>query len=242
MVVSWIRSARGNVHFQKDSTLPTRGMLFAAMRSLLSALKPSESLTQLVSGLIVVLTFTLAASVATRVALLGAIGANAANAIINAVIYIMNSAFERNRQLRIARVIASNPDEDAALAAIRNEFDPYIASVTQHEDREELYRSVRNSLVHGRMPKRTEFLRDDIIGAVAVFCLTLAATIPAILPLLIIDHPWVALRVSNFLVIGSLFFAGYHWAKYVDAKPWLAGLGLTILGLVLVAVAIALGG
>jgi hypothetical protein len=42
--------------------------------------------------------------------LLGAIGANAANAIINAVIYIMNSAFERNRQLRIARVIASNPD------------------------------------------------------------------------------------------------------------------------------------
>jgi VIT1/CCC1 family predicted Fe2+/Mn2+ transporter len=176
------------------------------------------------------------------VALLGAIGANAANAIINAVIYIMNSAFERNRQLRIARVIASNPDEDAALAAIRNEFDPYIASVTQHEDREELYRSVRNSLVHGRMPKRTEFLRDDIIGAVAVFCLTLAATIPAILPLLIIDHPWVALRVSNFLVIGSLFFAGYHWAKYVDAKPWLAGLGLTILGLVLVAVAIALGG
>ena len=216
---------------------------------LLSTLKPSESLTQLVSGLIVVLTFTLAASVATgggqegaRVALLGAIGANAANAIINAVIYIMNTAFERNRQLRIARIIASNPDEDAALAAIRNEFDPYIASVTQQEDREQLYRSVRNSLVHGRMPKRTEFLRDDIMGAVAVFCLTLAATFPAILPLLIIDHPWLALRVSNFLVIGSLFFAGYHWAKYVDASPWLAGLWLTILGLVLVAISIALGG
>ena len=99
---------------------------------LLSALKPSESLTQFVSGLIVVLTFTLAASVATgggqegaRVALLSAIGANSANAIINAVIYIMNSAFERNRHLRIARIIASTPDEDAALAAIRNEFDPY---------------------------------------------------------------------------------------------------------------------
>ena len=43
-------------------------------------------------------------------------------------------------------------------------------------------------------------------------------------------------------VIGSLFFAGYHWAKYVDANPWLAGFRLTILGLVLVAVAIALGG
>ena len=207
--------------------------------SLLGTLKPNESLTQLVSGLIVVLTFTLAASVATgggqegaRAALLGAIGANASWA----------SAFDRNRQLRIARVIASTPEEDTALAAIRTELDPYIASVTQPEDREQLYRSVRNSLVHGRMPKRTAFLRDDIMCAVAVFCLTLAATIPAILPLLIIDHPWLALRVSNFLVIGSLFFVGYHWAKYVDANPWLAGLGLTILGLVLVAVAIALGG
>jgi hypothetical protein len=31
------------------------------------------------------------------------------------------------------------------------------------------------------------------MGVVAVFCLTLAATIPAILDLLIIDHPWLAL-------------------------------------------------
>ena len=144
---------------------------------LLGTLKPNESLTQLVSGLIVVLTFTLAASVATgggeegaRAALLGAIGANASWAIINAVLYIMDSAFDRNRQLRIARSIASTPEEDAALAAIRTELDPYIASVTQPEDREQLYRSVRNSLVHGRMPKRTAFLRDDIMGAVAVFC------------------------------------------------------------------------
>jgi hypothetical protein len=45
-----------------------------------------------------------------------------------------------------------------------------------------------------------------MMGAVAVFFLTLSATIPAILPLLITDHPSLALRVSNGLVIGSLFF------------------------------------
>ena len=216
---------------------------------LVGSLKPNESLTQIVAGLIVVLTFTLAASVATgggqegtRAALLGAIAANASWGIINAVLYVMDSAFDRNRQIRVGRAIASTLDEATALAAIRNELDPYLVSVTRADDREQLYRNVRSALTHGHLPKRTAFLRDDLMGAIAVFCLTLAATVPAILPLLIIDHPWLALRVSNLLVIGSLFLVGYHWAKYIDANPWLAGFGLTALGAALVAVAIIIGG
>ena len=74
----------------------------------LSYLKPSESLTEIVAGLIVVLSFTLAASVLSgggqegaRAALLGAIGCNAAWGIIDAVFYMMASAFNRNRRLRI---------------------------------------------------------------------------------------------------------------------------------------------
>jgi hypothetical protein len=152
--------------------------------TLVGSLKPNESLTQLVSGLIVVLTFTLAASVASgggqdgaRAALLGAIAANASWGIINAVLYVMDSAFDRNRQIRIGRAIASSSDEVAALAAIRNELDPYLASVTRAEDREQLYRNVRSALTHGRLPRRTAFLRDDIMGAIAVFFLALAATV-----------------------------------------------------------------
>ena len=71
---------------------------------LAGSLKSNESLTQLVSGLIVVLTFTLAASVATgggqqgaRSALVGAIAANLSWGIINAVMYVMDSAFGGSR-------------------------------------------------------------------------------------------------------------------------------------------------
>src|SRR5215470_183668 len=113
---------------------------------LAGSLKPNESLTQVVAGLIVVLTFTLAASVATgggqegaRAALLGAIAANGSWGIINAVLYVMDSAFDRNRQIRIGRAIASTLDEATALAAIRNELDPYLVSVTRADDREQLY-------------------------------------------------------------------------------------------------------
>ena len=80
------------------------------------------------------------------------------------------------------------------------------------------------------------------MGAVAVFCLVFATALPAVLPLLLISDPWMALRASNLLVIVVLFVVGYYWAGYVDANRWLAGFGLTALGLALVAVAIPLGG
>src|SRR5262245_63295618 len=118
---------------------------------LAGSLKPNESLTQLVSGLIVVLTFTLAASVATgggqqgaRSALVGAIAANVSWGIINDVLYVMDSAFDRNRQIRIARAIASTSDEATDLLEIRKEIDPYLVSVTHADERYQLYVHVRH--------------------------------------------------------------------------------------------------
>ena len=155
---------------------------------------------------------------------------------------MMAGAFERNRHLRLARAIASAPEEAAALATIRGELDPYLVSVTQVEDREQLYRSIRNSLARGRLPRRAGLVRDDFMGAVASFSIALVASLPAVLPLALIDHSWLALRTSNLLVVGLLFIVGYHWAKYVDANPSLTGLGLTGIGLALVVVAMLFGG
>ena len=215
----------------------------------MSYLKPSESLSELVAGLIMVLTFTLAASVLSgggqdgaRAALLGAIGCNIAWGIIDAVLYMMNSTFDRNRYIRFVRSLASSSDETKALDAIRGELDPYLAPVTRAEDREQLYRSVRDAVTSGKLPERTGLLRHDVMGAIEVFCMALLAALPAVLPLALIGSPWVALRVSNLLVVAMLFVAGYRWAKYVDASPWRAGLGLMGIGLAMVAVAIPLGG
>jgi VIT1/CCC1 family predicted Fe2+/Mn2+ transporter len=158
------------------------------------------------------------------------------------VLYLMARKFDRSRNLRIGRAIASAADEAAALAAIRGELDPYLASVTQVKERERLYRSIRNTLAQKRLPTHTSLVRDDLMGAIETFCLVFATALPAVLPLLVIDHPWLALRLSNLLVVGLLFIVGYHWAKYVDANPWSAGLGLLSLGLAMVAVAIPLGG
>lgn len=217
--------------------------------SLLNHLKPNESLAEVVAGLIMVLTFTLAASVVNgggqdgaRAALIGAVGCNVAWGIIDGVFYLMDCAFGRSRVNRIGQAVASAPDEAAALATIRGELDPLLEPIARSEDREHFYRGVRSALLEGQLPHRRGLTRADVMGAVAIFCLVVATALPAVLPLLLISDPWIALRASNLLVIVLLFIVGYYWAGYIDINRWLAAFGLTGLGLALVAIAIPLGG
>ena len=216
--------------------------------SFVGHLDPDESLGEILAGLIMVLTFTLAAGVATRGAqdgvrtlLIAAVGCNLAWGIIDAVFYVMTNAFVRRRRARLFRAVSAAASEDAALATIRHELDPELEAITRPEDRERLYRGIHVLLANGK-PLRTGVTRDDLLGAFVIFCLVFATTLPAALPFLFVRDPWLALRISNLLLIGCVFIVGFYWAQYINANPWLAGLALTGLGLALVAIAMALGG
>ncbi|MDO8981217.1 MAG: VIT family protein, partial [Afipia sp.] len=174
--------------------------------------------------------------------LLAAVGANIAWGIIDAVLSLMSTLFDRRRQVRLIHSIRDASSKDVALAAIRSELDPELELLAQPGDRDQLYRSILAKLDRGTPQKMNGVRRDDLIAAFGVFCLVNVATVPAVLPFLVVGDPWLALRFSNALLVGLLFFTGYRWARYIDVNPWLAGLGLMSLGLALVAVAIALGG
>ena len=62
------------------------------------------------------------------------------------------------------------------------------------------------------------------------------------IPFLFIDDAFVALRISNAILLGLLFWAGYRFARYTMARPVLTGLLFLLFGAALVAMAIALGG
>ena len=71
---------------------------------------------------------------------------------------------------------------------------------------------------------------------------TSPATIPAAVPFLLVAEPWRALRLSNLFLVGMLFVVGFQWGKHAYVSRWGAGLAFLAVGLVLVGVAIALGG
>jgi VIT1/CCC1 family predicted Fe2+/Mn2+ transporter len=211
-------------------------------------LDPAESLAEVLFGLIMVLTCTLGAGVIgstdqgqARTLLLAAVGCNVAWGVIDAALYVMGNLFVRSQKVRLMRAIQAAPNEAAALAIVEQYFESRIEDLGRQQDRDRLYRDVqgiiaRAELRHGRIAA------DDLRGALAVFLLVVGTALPAAVPFALIADPSLALRISNLVLVALLFIVGFYWARYIGANAWRTGLVMLLSGLVLVGVALALGG
>jgi hypothetical protein len=211
-------------------------------------LTAGERLGELLFGLIMTLTFTLTAGFvigdgqdAVRDLMVATIGCNIAWGIIDGGLLVLGRAFDRGRLSRIGNVVRQSTGDDAALAAVATELDETLEPLTTPECREALYRHIVGR-VRARPGMEIGARMEDWVAAFAVFCLVVSASIPAALPFLFIDQPWVALRVSNAVLTSLFFLIGYRWAGYTSINPWRAASLLTILGMAMVGAAIALGG
>lgn len=211
-------------------------------------LSASERLGELLFGLIMTLTFTLTAGFvvgdsrdAARELLIATIGCNIAWGIIDAGLLVLGRAFDRGRSARIGRLIRGMPDEQHALAAVAAEMDEYVEHVTTPAARQQLYRHIVEQL-RSSPGQRTGVRSEDWLAALGVFWLVVFASFPAALPFYFIDEPWLAMRVSNAILIALFFVIGYKWAGYTTVNPWRAATVMTLFGIVMVLAAIALGG
>jgi hypothetical protein len=209
---------------------------------------PAERLTEVLFGLLMVLTCTLGASLtveegreATREMLLAALGCNVAWGFINGVIYVMDSMYERGRGIRLVQCVLGAADEEGALGYIERELDPTLAALSSKEERERLYREVLTTIKNAPPPKRG-IQREDLIGATITFVLMFLIALMAIMPFLFLRDLLFALRVSNGLLLGLLFVVGYRWGRETGTNPWLGGLAMTLIGGALVGIAKVLGG
>lgn len=214
------------------------------MSFILRHLDPSEILGEILFGLIMVLTFTLGASVAggyERGLILAAAGCNVAWGVIDAALVVMSGRYLRRRRGQLVRAIREARDEASALAAIRDEFESGVAVEARPEDREQLYRSIQALFARAK-PLPMHLTRDDWMTGLVVFVLVAATALPAALPFLLIEDPHLALRLSNALLVALLFAIGWRWGRHIRVHALLSALTLTAIGVALVAIAIALGG
>jgi VIT1/CCC1 family predicted Fe2+/Mn2+ transporter len=211
-------------------------------------LDPGDSLSEVLFGLIMTLTFTLGAGIMVREdpdggreLLIATIGCNVAWGLIDGLMYLAGQRFERGRRARLADAIRGERDEERAMSLVAGELDEMLERVTDARARDALYRKIVRSVREGEVPP-ARLTREDVSGAVASFFLVFFSSIPAALPFLFLDEAWIALRFSNALLIGLLFVVGYRWARHTNLPPKRMGFSLMVGGLVLVLVAIALGG
>ena len=176
-----------------------------------------------------------------RQLLFAAIGCNFAWGIIDAVMYIMNCITVRSGKVRLVEAVQQSSDAQTALTLIQNEIEPELQSLLAAEEREAFSRSILNHMAKARITRRG-MTKDDLWGAFACFWLVFVSCLPAAVPFFSFSRPRFALRVSNFLLIALLFLVGQKWAQYAGSNRLATGSAMVVIGLVLVGVAILLGG
>jgi VIT1/CCC1 family predicted Fe2+/Mn2+ transporter len=196
-----------------------------------------------------VLTFTLAAGFVAgegaqgvRGLLIATLGCNIAWGIIDGAMYVMTSLMHRGHRMRFIAAIQSAPDEQTKHRIVAAEMDDALAARATAGERNAIHSAIVSMAGHAH-PHRLRVTREDWLGALNCFVLVVGSTLPAALPFLFIhDDPHLALRVSNHLLVAMLFVVGFAWAKFTGLRPWVSGLGFLLASLILVYVAIALGG
>jgi VIT1/CCC1 family predicted Fe2+/Mn2+ transporter len=155
--------------------------------------------------------------------------------------YLAGQRFEQGRRGRLRDAIRAAASEEEGACLVAGELDQFLGGVTEASDRDALYQKIARSVRTGE-PTSASLTRDDVYGAIASFWLVFFSSIPAAFPFLFIEDSWIALRFSNAILIGLLFFVGYRWARHTNLPPIRLGLALLVGGFALVLIAIALGG
>ena len=213
-------------------------------------LDPGSHMGEALFGLIMTLTFTLGADLVvgahgpegTRQMLTGILGCNLAWGLIDGALYVLRCAFERGRLRRVGHEVHVAPSPHLARQLVAGELDELLVPLTDAKQRDSLYAAIVQRVKMGPIAPPRPVTRKDLLGGLESGLLVFACSFPAVLPFLLIDEPRIALRVSNTTLLALLYYLGYRHAKHTLARPWIAGLVFLLAGLLLVAVAILLGG
>ncbi len=205
-------------------------------------LSPIDRLTELLYGIILVLTFTGTLRVAAqggddpRTTLWAAVGCALAWGLVDASMYVFSSLTSRSRSFYLVRRLRADPEEGRRLIA-----DAVPSAVSEALSPAEWDRVVV-ALGKVPVPPRALVTRDDLAGAVAIFFLANAALLPLAAPFALIADLDLAQHVSNTIALVLLFACGLALARYTGERPLRVAFRMAGFGVVLIAVTIALGG
>ncbi len=208
-------------------------------------LAPIDRVSEVLFGLIMVLTFTGSLSVAeaghleVRTMIIGALGCNFAWGIIDGVLYLLASLAEQGKGVRALQALRATTDSRAAQQLVADALPPLIASVLQPSELETMSRRLKEL---PDLPDRARLSKEDWLGFLGVFLLVFLSMFPVVIPFIFMKDALLALRVSNAIAIVMLFLTGYAFGRIAGRRPWLRGLAMVALGCVLVGITILLGG
>ena len=208
-------------------------------------LNTMDRVSEILFGIIMTLTFTCSIGIANaknteiRQLIIAAISCNIAWGLVDAIGYIVSTIVQRSRNKTILDSVLTTSDADKARKYIADSLPPSIASVLDPEELEQIRKKLAKlpgSALQVRLRTR------DLKRSVMIFLLMFISAFPIVIPFIFIRDTQLALRISNMVAIVLMFLCGWSLAKYVGSNKWLMSFGLTLVGIILVLITIALGG
>lgn len=210
-----------------------------------SALDPIDRISEVLFGLIMVLTFTGSISVATDgraeigELLWAALGCNLAWGIIDAVFFLMSTIFSRGHGLSILKRLKVSQDKEDSRNLLIDKLPLFISAIIEPEEID----SLKERLVKlESLPRKKIISSSDLRAAILILLLVFICTFPVVIPFIFLSNTVLALRISNGVALLILFFGGISVGKYAGFRPFLTGTLIALLGIILVGITMALGG
>ena len=210
-----------------------------------AVLNPVDRIAEVLFGLIMVLTFTGAISASTdaredvRELLWAALGCNVAWGLVDAIMYLMNVAIERGHALTVIKKIHDSKSPDEAGQILKDEIQPAVAALMTKEELHTLGGRIKNL----PEPSKSNLITGtDLWAGVQIFMLVFLCTFPVAVPFGLFNSLEVAMRASNGVALLLLFIGGFLLARYAGFRPGITAILYTFIGVLLVALTMALGG
>ena len=210
-----------------------------------SVLSPVDRVSEMLFGLFMALTFVGAVSVAgpgreqVREMFVAALGCNLAWGLVDAIMYLVRTVTDRGRLLTLVRSVRSAPDAETGRRLVERSLSRTAAGLVSSTEVE----AMRGRIVAlSSIPARPTLKRDDLLAAVAIFLIVVAATFPVVLPFVLINDIGAAKTASRAIALAMLFFGGLALGRYAGYGSWRVGMMMVGLGTALVVAINALGG
>jgi VIT1/CCC1 family predicted Fe2+/Mn2+ transporter len=153
--------------------------------------------------------------------------------------YLVGIMARRSRNYEIFHAVRNSPDSRRAGKFISDSLPPIVASVIESNEMEQ----IRSRLITVAEPnRRLRLTTRDVQKAAAIFLIMVVSTFPVVIPFVFIGDTNIALRVSNLVAIVMMFLCGWSVAGYVGFSKWAMSLAMVLIGTLLVAITILLGG
>jgi len=203
-----------------------------------------ERVCELCFGLFMALTFVGIVSATTtepepgKLMFITALGCNLAWGLADAVMFLVRTLTDRGRRLSLALAVRA-ADAASGVSKLRGELGPAMRTLVDDVELE----AIRKRLAAvPTLPDRPRFQARDFAGAAGVFAMVVLGTFPVALPFVLFADAKLALLVSRILTLAMLFAAGIALGRHAGYGGWRSGLAMTIVGVLLTAAIIALGG